>query len=147
MRCPPCRYSWFYVVLNVAALVGAPAVDLMRTYIGGSCVEIKAFAVPCFSAYRAIIFSVSFPPFFTLTSATRLWCQINFGWLQGFVATAVNFGLSLWMPLTKEVAMGKGKPLCACKFPLANFCCYCIVTNFLSNALAKPVDSATHATS
>jgi hypothetical protein len=109
--CLLCSYSWFYVVLNIAALLAAPAVDLMRTYVGGSCIEVKAFALPCFSAYRAIIFSVSFPPFFALAFATRLRCQIKFGLLQGFVATAVNFGLSLWMPLSKEVAMGKGKCL------------------------------------
>jgi MFS family permease len=77
-------YSWFYVVLNVAALLAAPAVDLMRRYVGGACVEVAAFSVPCFSAYRAIV-------------------------LTGFFATAINFVLSMLLPLTKEVAMGKGK--------------------------------------
>jgi hypothetical protein len=34
--------------------------------------------------------------------------------LQGFLATAVNFALSMWMPLSKEVSMGKGETQTAC---------------------------------
>jgi hypothetical protein len=50
-----------------------------------------------------------FPAFFAARDSSQSLCIIHCVVLQGFIATVVNFALSLWMPLTKEVAMGKGE--------------------------------------
>jgi len=49
-------FSWFYVVMNFAALCAAPGVDMVRFVVGEGCVPFSLFNLPCFSSYRVLIF-------------------------------------------------------------------------------------------